>query len=396
MAFPTTNLVAYYKLDESSGNASDSFGSNTLTNNGTTAFASALINNGADYGTANSTKYFKVLNNLGIDGGAITISTWVKMRTEIGSAKQAIVLQGSVTSQVNYIVYYDYNAGTRRLTFNRQRQAISNNETSGNTTLGTTTWHHIVLTYDGTNLKGWLDGTQIASSLSTSGNGSVAAVSQLYLGFEDQQTGGYLSAYQDETGVWSRALSSTEITDLYNGGAGLTYSTSTDVTVSPSVKTSTFSIPAYTVTAERFVTVTPTVPSATFTIPSPTTSGGAGVSPAVKTATFSIPAYSVTADGAVTENPSAQVCTFTIPSYTVTAISNIDVSPSVQVLTFTIPVHTETVVSNITISPSVFSMLFSIPTYTALGDYWEDKFAVPATSWSDKNSVPSTSWGNKY
>jgi hypothetical protein len=43
------------------------------------------------------------------------------------------------------------------------------------------------------------------------------------LGFEDQQTGGYLSAFQDETGVWSRKLSSTEINQLYNGGAGLQY-----------------------------------------------------------------------------------------------------------------------------------------------------------------------------
>jgi hypothetical protein len=151
-----SNIISYWKLDEPSGNAIDSVGTATLTNNGTTTFTSALINNGADYGTANTTKYFRSgTNNLGIDGGAITISTWVKMRTEIGSAKQVIALQGSVTSQVNYIIYYDYNAGTRRLTFNRQKQAVTNNETSGNATLGTTQWHHVVLTYDGTNLAGF-------------------------------------------------------------------------------------------------------------------------------------------------------------------------------------------------------------------------------------------------
>jgi hypothetical protein len=40
----TDNLLAYYKLDESSGNAFDSFAGKTLTNNNTVGFAAALIN----------------------------------------------------------------------------------------------------------------------------------------------------------------------------------------------------------------------------------------------------------------------------------------------------------------------------------------------------------------
>jgi hypothetical protein len=218
-----TNLIAYYKLDESSGNPTDSVGGFTLTNNGTTTYSAGLINNGADYGTANTTKYFNVANNIGINGGAITISTWVKMNTEIASVIQGIALQGSVTSQVNYIITYEYNAGTRRLAFNREKQAVSNNWTYGAATLGTSSWHHIVLTYDGTNLAGWLDNTQIASNLATSGNGSAAAVSQVVLGNDTQSGGVLLSGMQDETGIWSRALSGSEISQLYNGGAGLAY-----------------------------------------------------------------------------------------------------------------------------------------------------------------------------
>lgn len=50
----TDNLVSYWKLDESSGNASDSVGSNTLTNNGTAGYASGKINNAVDFGTGDN------------------------------------------------------------------------------------------------------------------------------------------------------------------------------------------------------------------------------------------------------------------------------------------------------------------------------------------------------
>ena len=218
------SIVAYYKLDESSGNAADSVASFDLTNNGTAGFTSGLIDNCTDYGTANSSKYFRLSNNLGITGGPITISTWIKMRTEISTGVQNVVLQGDAGTDVNYFISYEYNGGTRRLAFNRQRQAVNNNYTYGTATLGTSAWNHVVLTYDGTDLAGWLNGTQIASDLSTSGDGAAAAVSDIMLGTDQGQSGtNYLSAYQDETGIWSRAISDAEIGELYNSGAGLTY-----------------------------------------------------------------------------------------------------------------------------------------------------------------------------
>lgn len=57
----STNLISYWKLDETSGNAVDSVGSNTLTNNNSVSFSTALINNGANFGTANTNKYYQVL-----------------------------------------------------------------------------------------------------------------------------------------------------------------------------------------------------------------------------------------------------------------------------------------------------------------------------------------------
>ena len=54
----TTNIVAYWKFDESSGNAMDSTGNgNTLTNVNTVTYSAGKINNGANF-VAASSQYF--------------------------------------------------------------------------------------------------------------------------------------------------------------------------------------------------------------------------------------------------------------------------------------------------------------------------------------------------
>ena len=383
MSTLTTNLVAYYKLAD----ATDATGGTTLTATGSPSYGAGKVGNAVDFGSANTTKNLyrtpAILSYSNL-GTAWSVSFWFNMTT--GGALQYITrfILNNGTNERNFSLYLTTGNVPEASCFDGSGHTV----TSSGGAISSGTWYHYTVKYDSGTLYLYINGTQVGSLTFSWSGYARTSFSNFSIGAEQLTAGGALSTYFsgkiDEYGVWNKALTSGEIAELYNSGTGTTHPFATDVTVSDTVKTATFTIPAYTITAERFITVTPTAPSATFTIPSPTTSGGAGVSPAVKTATFSIPAYSVTADGAVTELPSAQVCTFTIPSYTVTAIANVDVSPSVQVLTFTIPAHNETVVSNITISPSVLSMSFSIPTYTALGDYWEDKFAVPATSWGNK------------
>ena len=114
-------LKALYHLEDvtdSSGNGFD------LTNVGTTPFNPAKFRNGADGGTANSTKILRVTNNLGIDGGAITINAWVRVNTEIASSVWVLFSQNSSTAKVTYDIQYDYNGGTRKLVFIRQGSGV--------------------------------------------------------------------------------------------------------------------------------------------------------------------------------------------------------------------------------------------------------------------------------
>ena len=177
----TDNLISYWKLDESSGNASDSVGTNILTNTNTVTYVSGLINNCADFGTANTNKKLTIASNLGITNGAISMSMWVKLNTEIATGTWGFAQKGNATNHVQYIIAYEYNAGTRRVVFNRQKQNVSNNTVTNTITMGTSNFYHLVLTYDGTTLEGYVNGTS-AGTLSTTGDGTGAGINQFDIG----------------------------------------------------------------------------------------------------------------------------------------------------------------------------------------------------------------------
>lgn len=221
------NIVAAYNLDESSGNASDSSPSGfTLTNTNTVGYASGLINNCADFGTANTNKSLAYSGAVGV-GGNTTISLWVKMRTEIGSGSQTLLQVSDSTAFINYRIDYEYNGGTRRLKVDRTRGGISFGSFYYTVTLGTSNWYNIIVEYDGTDCRLYVDDT-LQSTLSENGSGSSGpVVDKISLGHGYDYTNGtnnnYSSVYIDIAHVWSRALTSDERTRVYNSGSGKQY-----------------------------------------------------------------------------------------------------------------------------------------------------------------------------
>ena len=226
----TDNIISYWKFDESSGNAADSVTTNDLTNNGTTPFAAALINNGADFGTGNSTKYFSIASNLGITGGAFSCSLWIKVRTEPAtSTSYHLFIQQDTGTDTRYdIIYQNDDAGIKKLLIRRMTPGNGGSDVSltYDTTLGTTVWRHLVWAYNGTTLKGYLDNTEIVTS-AASGNGTINIDSRFWIGAGGDTPTNFSSVYVDEVGTWSRVLTVDEISELYNSGNGLQYPFST-------------------------------------------------------------------------------------------------------------------------------------------------------------------------
>lgn len=220
----TTSIVSYWKLDESSGNPADSVGSNTLTNENTTAFAAALINNGGDFGSTNTTKAFSRTDALGLTYTSnFTYSAWFKLQTAPSNAFQNILYIKDSTALGWYSrVFYGDTAGVKTI----YAQRLTNTSVTSATTITTDVWHHFVYTFDGTTMLLYYDGsllinggTQSGSTDSSANGAAVFAIGRERIAGD----GGFWKGMVDEVGVWSRALSSTEVTSLYNAGVGLQY-----------------------------------------------------------------------------------------------------------------------------------------------------------------------------
>lgn len=214
-----TNLVSYYKFDQSSGSTiADQVGSNTLTTQNSPGFITGKINNALQLIAASSQYATKASpTNIPASNTARTISFWIKLNTN--NAKQMFVEYGTFGNQ-DQIFGIDINT-----TGNPEIACWADDYTSAQV-LSTGSWYHLVGIYDGNlttklYINGSFDGSHtLAGQLNT-----VIDTNGLQVGAWN--TGGsfanFVDGLFDELGIWSRALNASEISQLYNSGNGLQY-----------------------------------------------------------------------------------------------------------------------------------------------------------------------------
>jgi len=210
----TDNLVSYWKLDESSGNAADSVGSNTLTNNNSTAYVSGKINNGADLESTSSNYFSKATSvDLPSGNGARSISAWVKVESY---PDHLTVLSYGTRNNYQNFEFIILSSGVMTVGIYNENSANSS------TAISTGTWHHIAYTYDGTTSKFYLDGV-IDGTDTFANTPNTGTSTNLYVGILNDATSFKFDGIIDELAVWSRALTEVEVGQLYNLTSGLQY-----------------------------------------------------------------------------------------------------------------------------------------------------------------------------
>jgi hypothetical protein len=218
-----TGLSGYWKFD---GNGNDSTGINNATPTGG-AFsvpAAKLVqgfdasSNPADASAANA--YVDIpFPNVGT--GDFSISVWGNLFGDNGLTSNLIHYENDGAGATN-LLEIGSTAGNYEF-FLRGPEGADQYISSAGMTYNA--WHHFVLTRDGTSLKGYIDGVNI---------GTISSVPLLTFDsvnryacrrYNSSYTGSQQSwrGYADEIGMWSRALTPTEVTDLYNAGVGIQY-----------------------------------------------------------------------------------------------------------------------------------------------------------------------------
>ncbi len=216
--FGTSGLVSYYTLDETSGTtAIDSMG----LYNGTASNARIFTGTNSKVLGANAGNFSQgndyITSSAGVTGNVpFSFSAWIRYPTSISTGQDFITMGNDGINGAGLYARVD----TNKLKVVRGGGVP---DASGTTTLSINTWYHVVYTYNNGAYKVYLNGNEeISVSESALNLGSTNFNIGKHTG-----TSTYWSGSIDEVGIWNRSLNQTEITALYNSGAGSRITTTT-------------------------------------------------------------------------------------------------------------------------------------------------------------------------
>lgn len=215
----STNLVSYWKMDETSGQTvTDYVGSNNGSAAGATV-ATGKISNGRDF---NGSSYINIPYSSSINiYPSITLAGWIK--------PSATNYDGFIVSRGKDAVgeYRFYQSNTS-IGFKWNTSGGWGGVHQANASLQPGVWTHVAVTIDQPNkrLKLYANGNQILSDNLNGNEASGLSGNSLAftIGREGGGSGAYFKGIIDELGVWNRALSAGEIANLYNNNNGNTIS----------------------------------------------------------------------------------------------------------------------------------------------------------------------------
>ena len=204
-------LVAWYKLDEGSGTtaADSSAYDNDGTLIGVPEWVSGYFNGGLDFNGVSD--YVDCGNDVSLDiTDAITLAAWVDTNDSGNSEHNPYVTKGDTSYAIkhhtsNSIQFFIYD-GTWYTVNNIIDDSFNDD------------WHHVAGTYDGIQLKLYVDG--VLSGI-TNHIGSIASDTyNVNIGRNSQNTDRFYEGLIDDVRIYNKALSQPEVLSIMDGTLG--------------------------------------------------------------------------------------------------------------------------------------------------------------------------------
>ena len=185
----------------------------------TNATAIASINNDAAISFNGTDQYIEASGVTSLNGlSTMSFSLWVKAASgaQADNYSTILTIADSTTNQ-GQIIFSQADTANNFNFYVRTSSGYGTPATTG-TGFFNGNWRHVAGTYDGANLKLYLDGTQV-SSVSRTGN-LITATGELYLSRSYNSLQNFFNGELDEVAVWDSALSSCDIKGIYEGSIG--------------------------------------------------------------------------------------------------------------------------------------------------------------------------------
>jgi len=206
-------LVSWWPAGGNALDASTNHNDGTL--NGGAAFDSGMVGQAFSFDGENG--YVQVPDALSLNPtNAITIDAWINLNDR-GNDNNMIIRKDGECDNRQYLMTVTYTGVIRG------HVGLTNGNyywVDGNTPINPGTWYHVAMTYDGSDLRVYVNGQLDASG--SLGGPMLATTEPVLLGLTppDQYCDWYsFPGFIDEPDIFNRALSAGEIQAIYNAGA---------------------------------------------------------------------------------------------------------------------------------------------------------------------------------
>jgi len=222
-----TDLTGYWQIDESGGSTLyNEIGANVDLSTDATLNQSGIIGTSASIGSGQSIDlpYDSTVN---FHSSTWSISFWLYINNTASTLAHNVYLIYARDDTYSFGVRFIQTTSNYYSIILKNSSASEYYSDSSSAITTTGSWMHFVIVFRGSGYTTlmYLNNSNITAGWSTSFSGSMLQNGS-YTCFGNANTDGtslYMDGRIDEIGIWSRELSSDEVSDLYNSGSGLTY-----------------------------------------------------------------------------------------------------------------------------------------------------------------------------
>ena len=214
----TGGLIAHWRLDETIGtSATDATGSfpGTLANG-------AKWTPGKNMGGVrlDGVDDYIALPNFDVPGSAMTIAAWINSSSFPTSSDQRFVSKAIGTAeQDHYWMLSQTVSGQSRLRFRLKTNGTTTTLIASSGDLPLNTWYHATATYDGANMRLYLNGVAVGT-IAKSGALTTSAAVPASIG-RNPDGSNLMNGVIDDVRIYNRALTPAEISAIINGAPNL-------------------------------------------------------------------------------------------------------------------------------------------------------------------------------
>lgn len=218
------SLVSYWAFE---GNSTDSHGSNDGTDANISYNASfGKVGQGIDCNGTTSDIDLGSDASLNITS-SMTLNAWIDLDDK--NSYRRFIAKGSETGTVDtqYAMMY-HQALNKWYVYTSDRTVTYSDAYS--LAVNINEWHMVTMVFNGSNVIIYVDGAnKVTGSAIAALNSSANNLSFC----NDSAGANFANGQMDEVGLWNRALSDAEVSQLYNSGSGLTYADIAPATPAP-------------------------------------------------------------------------------------------------------------------------------------------------------------------